>query len=269
MPKEIVKSITKDAIGYDSLFEDIAGINIMGFKSIWAAFINPAEYFNAAKSHDWLQKYRPSLRVWFGISALTAAMSFLWAGPKTAMHELYTEFMTQLSTEVAKTPSGSGRWLDLATFNPDFAAETLLKWYLVFLPFTYIALLALIAIVYRAWGEKLSYTVRLRYLFLILIPMSFFGLVSGLFFRLFEGPLFMTIMNSSLFVMAALLFITAYRGPYREMEKGGRIGRSLAITTIMFIAMFLATFIAMAFAFFPTMETAFEPHLKYLPQLIS
>jgi len=267
MSKEIVKNITQDVVGYDSLFEDIAGINIMGFKSIWAAYIHPASYFDAAKHPDWQQKFRPSLRVWFGISAMSAAMAFLWAGPKTAMHELYTQLMTQIGDDVSTRPSGSGRWLDLGTFKPEFAAETLLKWYMVFMPFIYIALIALIAVVYRAWGEKLSYTIRLRYLFLILIPTSFFGLVTGLFSRLLEGPFFMTIMNASFLIMAVLFFTTAYRGPYRKMEKSARIGRSLAITTIMFIAMFLATFIAIALAFFPTLETAFEPHLKYLPQI--
>jgi len=82
-----------DAFGFSTLIEDAIGLNVDAFQTIMVLFVKPVTYFNAAKDKYWENKYRPSIRIWFALSALTAALQFLWAGKNTPMHDLYTGLM--------------------------------------------------------------------------------------------------------------------------------------------------------------------------------
>jgi len=135
--KEALKTVMSDAFGFSTLIEDAIGLNVDAFQTIMVLFVKPVTYFNAAKDKYWENKYRPSIRIWFALSALTAALQFLWAGKNTPMHDLYTGLMAQIGAQVSEVESRSGKVLDLTSFDPAFAATTLLKWYQVFLPFCF------------------------------------------------------------------------------------------------------------------------------------
>lgn len=263
MPKETLKTVMSDAFGFSTLMEDAIGLNVDAFQTIWVLFLKPINYFNAAKDKYWENKFRPSIRIWFAISALTAALQFLWAGKNTPMHDLYTLLMEQIAAQLLETGTKSGRVLDITTFDAGFAATTLLKWYQVFLPFILILFIALLALIFNAWGQKLNYVAKVRYLFAVLIPASFFALVVGIFNKILAGPLFQMFMNISLFAMFLLYFITAYRGAYANvgLSKSAKFGRSLLLATLLMAAILLATFISIMIALYPTLQIAFEPHL--------
>lgn len=263
MPKETIKSVTFDAFGFGTLAEDAIGLNADAFKTILQLFTKPLNYFNAALDKNWNNKFRPSIRIWFALSAITAALQFLWAGKDTPMHTLYSDLMTQIATHLSTIETRTGRILNLENFDPDFAATTLLKWYMIFLPFVMIVFVALFALVFQAWGRKLSYVARVRFIFAILIPSSFFGLVTNVFNKLLDGPFFQAFMNVGLLIMMLLYFVTAYRGAYADIKlsKSGQLGRSTLIAFLLMIVVLIASFLSIIVALYPTFEIAFTPHL--------
>ena len=46
-----------DLIGLDDFLEDMFGMNIRGFKTIWVLLTRPKLYFIAAKTPDWHARY--------------------------------------------------------------------------------------------------------------------------------------------------------------------------------------------------------------------
>lgn len=233
-----------DKIGIDNFLDDLFGMNIKGLKTIWVLLISPAKYFKAAKTPAWLDLYTPSFRVWFGITALSAGMKFLWAGEKAPMRELYADQMQMIVNQAISKAEATGRSLDVASFDAGASADYLLKLMFLITPFVTIFLVALLAVVYRAWGEKLSYIVRLRNCFAIIITGSAFGFVTAFLTLIVPQSIFMQITWLMLFIMFGLYFVTAYRGAYRHLETGQRIGYSVAITALMAFIVMLSSFIA-------------------------
>lgn len=241
-----------DRIGFDSLLEDLFGLNVKGLKTIWTLLISPAKYFQAAKSREWMNKYTPSFRVWFGIVALTAAFKFIYAGKDSAMLELYTLQMEAMKETFESGRQSAGRDpIDLSHIDPEVSAMSVLKWIFILSPFMTMIFMSLLAFVYRAWGEKLSFVVRLRYVFAMIITGSVVGFF-GSFLTLFaSGPLFMTINNILIVVIGLLYFSTAYFGPYAHYERGERFAFSLVLSTLCFAAMMTAILLSTVLATIP------------------
>lgn len=246
-----------DKVGFDSFLDDLFGMNIKGLKTIWALLVRPADYFKAAKTPEWMNRYTPSFRVWFGITALTAAMKFLWAGEGSAMLELYTQQMQMIADEVAVQAEPNGKYFDMSAFDAKASANYLLKYTFLISPFALIFLMGLLAWVYRAWGEKLSYIVRLRYCFAIIITGSAFGFVTAFLGKVFTGPVFATLTWAMLAIMFGLYFFTAYKGAYAHFPRGKRIGYSSAITALSILVVMVSTFMAIILALFPTIANTF------------
>lgn len=228
-------------IGFDNLLEDIIGLNIRAFKTIGTLFKSPAKYFSAAKTPDWGDRYTPSFRVWFGIMALLAALKFLYTSDTNIMIDAYTGMMEQVKAGNNKFHPEKPH-----DFDTRLAAQELLKWMVIYFPFAYIPTMALVAIVYRAWTEKLTYVTRLRFLFGTAIPSSFILFLITISTIFINAKIFMAISAVSIIAMISLDFVTAYRGPYAHVTSHpARIGRSLGLTILLSIVYFTASFIAM------------------------
>jgi len=232
-------------IGFDNLLEDIFGLNIRALKTIWALFKMPVKYFKAAKTPDWIDSYTPSFRVWFGLMALFVGLKFLYATETNIMIDAFTGMMEQIKTSINSSNPDKP-----ANFDTTLAAQEFLKWMTVYFPFAYIPVIALLAIVYRAWTEHLSYVTRLRFLFGTVIPSTVMIILVTLSTVFIKAKIFMAISAITVFLMVFLDFITAYRGPYGHVKSGGeRVGRSLVLTAVLFIVYYIASFIAMIPAF--------------------
>lgn len=241
-----------DRIGFDSLLEDLFGLNIKGLKTIWTLMVSPAKYFQAAKTREWMDKYTPSFRVWFGIVAITAAFRFVYAGKDSAMLTLYTEQMRQMKAAIIEgRMKGGGEPADLSHVDPEASAMVLLKWTFILSPFLTIFFMSLLAFVYRAWGEKLSYVVRLRYIFAVIITGTVLGFFAAFLTLFVSGTLFITINNVLIFVIGLLYFLTAFFGPYAHYDPGERFAFSLVLAGLCFTAMMLAIFLSIILASIP------------------
>jgi len=232
-------------VGFDNLLEDIFGLNIRALKTIGVLFKSPAKYFKAAKTPDWTDRYTPSFRVWFGLMALLVALKFLYTSDTNIMIDAYSGMMEQVKAGI-----NSSNTEKPVEFDTRLAARELLKWIMVFFPFAYIPVMALAAIMYRAWTEKLSYVTRLRFLFGTVIPSAFITILITLSTIFIDAKIFATIAAISFLVMIVLDFITAYRGPYAHVTSGAaRLGRSLGLTAMLSVIYFAASFIATIPAF--------------------
>lgn len=231
-------------IGFDNLLEDLFGMNIRGFKTIWVLVTRPKLYFIAAKTPDWQERYTPSFRVWFAIIALTAALAWVWAGPDSPMFNIYREGLLPMVEGANKSLAPQGLMIEAGSFNVDQAARDVIRWTNIFLPVTYFMTLGVIAFLFRSFGERLPYIVRLRYVFAIIIPGSLLGLLSGLGSIFLDNEVFKIINLGSMGLMFASYFAVAYFGAFSVLPNLARFGRSVGLTALLIVGVLAASVLA-------------------------
>jgi len=114
----------------------------------------------------------------------------------------------------------------------------------VFTPFTMIACLAFLAIIFRAWGEKLTYVVRIRYIFASIVTGSFISLLwtLGTIFVPQDHYMLVNLMGMAL-IFGAFIY-TVYCGAFAGIETGERIGRTIFTTFVIILIYMIAIIIA-------------------------
>ena len=226
-------------IGFDNLLEDIFGLNIRALKTIGIMFRKPVDYFKAARTPEWEDKYTPSFRVWFGIMAILVALNFIYNNDKSAMTAAYQGMVEQLATQFEHDHNAAnvknGQPPDIIDVDIDKAAIDMGKWAMVYYPFAYIPFMALAGIFVRFWGRSLTYVTRLRYLFAVTIPGVAFMFVSTFLVLVVSARYFLWLTAVMFLIIVALDFITSYRGPFRDMPRPKRLLRSAALTTILLL----------------------------------
>ncbi len=259
MTKTQTKTPTSEntALGYDSLLEDLFGLNIRGLKTIWALFRRPHEYFIAAKDRNWQDRFTPSFRVWFAIMAIGTACTFIWAGNNSPMLGIYTDMMSEVARGANLSLEASEKVLDMSSWDPAASAKYLVKSIQLILPFAYFFFFILLAAIYRAWGEKLSFVIRLRYVFAIIVPGSLIGYIFAMVTINVPQEVYQRVNGVGVTLMFISYICVAYFGPYRNLDKGGRLGRSLAITVLIIIAVMLSSLVATILGLLPAIKSTF------------
>lgn len=247
------------SIGFDDFLEDLFGMNIRGFKTIWVLITRPKLYFIAAKTPDWQARYTPSFRVWFAIIALTAALAWIWAGPDSPMFNVYREALLPMVEGANKSLAPRDLMIEAESFNIDQAARDVIRWTNIFLPVTYFMTLGIIAFLFRSFGENLPYIVRLRYVFAIIIPGSLLGLLSGLGSIFLDNEIFQLINFGSMGLMFASYFAVAFFGAFSVQPNLARFGRSVGLTALLIIGVLAASVLAV-------IPSVFVSAIKNMPQ---
>lgn len=246
---------TSDGLGIDDLVEDIFGLNLRGLKTIWTLIRRPWLYFEAAKTPKWQDKYTPSFRVWFSIVAIGAFFQFIWIGQNSPMFAQYLGMMNEIIEGTNASLAESDKMIDLNVFDPNVAAKTLVKYSQLFLPLGYLICMLVVAALFHSWGERLSFVVRIRYVFAIIIPGSILGFVFAIFTIKVPFEIFQIVNFGGVVLMFLSYFAVAYWGPFRGMPTGIRLGRTFGITALIAIAVLVASMIALILAFIPTLMT--------------
>lgn len=249
-----LKDLRNDRLGLDSIMDDMIGLNIQGFKSLFAVCFKPASYFQAAKLADWAGKYRASFRLLFAILALTAATRFLWASDTSIMVLEIAKLFDGMVAEEVDRAKAHGQILDTSNFNSIEASSLIFKKLMIALPFATTITFAIFAWAYRAWGEKLTYVVRLRYTYAVLVPSTTVSMLFNFILIWTPQKAFDLLSNISMALLFIVIIFTAYFGPFRNQEAGGRIGRSLCIAICM-IGFYFTIAIILTF---PLMFSIFE-----------
>ncbi len=233
------------SIGWGEFLEDIFGFNLRSFKSIWALFKNPADYFRAARSPHWLDKYTPSLRIILGLTAISIALQFLWTRPNSQVLEA---MHTSLRNGFEIGAGAGGKPIDLSQVDLRENLITMLEFSSKIQTPIFIILMGLLAWAYRAWGEKLPYIVRLRYLFALWIPPFIVSVIWGSVAMFFSENIFNGLSFLQIPVTIFVLVITAMQGPFGHMEKAEAFGRAVVLSISMYFFVIAAQLIAIVYS---------------------
>ena len=142
--------------------------------------------------------------------------------------------------------------LDMSVLDKEALGKEAFKRWIFIYPFFFIAMMCVLAFIFRAWKPAANFVIRLRYIFGIIVPGSVFGLFMTLALVNVTGQLYLIF---SFIVMPATMVIyavTAYRGPFHSYETGERIGMSIVVAMLIYFFVVVAQSIAMIIAATPT-----------------
>ena len=213
MQKDKPRTSSAD-LSYDSMAEDLFGLNIRGLKSIFTAWTRPRAYFAAARTPEWSDKFTPSIRLWLSFFALFSALKFWWFGSNEGM---IGAFATGFENAGLPLPEG-------VTYK-DVGKEAVLSVF-GWIPAIQIISMFLLSLVYPFWGERTTVALRQRYLFIIVIPSAS---VMPLFLSimLFVPQNMISAYGVLLAVVAFIIdFQTGYRGAFAGVSRFGRAWRA-------------------------------------------
>lgn len=208
-------------LSIDSIAEDLFGLNIRGLQSILTIWHRPKLYFGAARTPDWQNKYTPSVRLWLSFFALFSALKFWWFGSDSSMISAYASGFAQ-----------AGIILPEGVTYEDIGAETV-SWVFGWVPVIQIVSMVILSVIYSAWGERTTLSLRQRYLFAVMIPsaslMPIF--LTGM---LLVPASWLTLYGIGLALVAFLIdFQAGYRGAFSEVSPTGRFWRAGLLALIL------------------------------------
>jgi len=245
-------------VGSDEFFYDIFGVNLKGLKSIWILFKSPAEYFEAARLPDWGGSHWPSIRIWLGLMGILVALRFIWASENSEMTAMYEFLAMSLAEGIQQGAAREGAVISLDMLDRKALGKQAFQLWVIIYPIFFIAMMCALAFIFRAWKPAVGFVIRLRYLFAIVVPGTVFGLITTLAMVNLSGSLYQKVSFAQTFFVVIIYAVTAYRGPFSEMDRGERIGMSVAISVLIMIFIMTAQILSMVIAIIPTSIEVFE-----------
>ncbi len=164
----------KHDVGFNSLIEDVFGLNIRGLITIRDTVVRPGKVADAAHDPDWLGTYTPSLRLVFFLLTITSVLRFIWAPDDGALIAQLNEAFQDRVPEGAEVATATDQYL--ATYGALY-------------PVFAILLSAAVAFFMRIWGRDANYALRIRLHLMVLIPSSAFSIFSMAAFGFYDGVL--------------------------------------------------------------------------------
>ena len=220
------------ASGWDALLDDVFGLNVRGFRTMWASLFNPAKVFEAARDPGWQDRYTPAIRLVFVIFALTGSLQYLLSGEGTPLWQTVVEAVSAYEGDLY------GREVD------DIAREVLLA-YSVLYSIAFFVLHIPLSLIVSAWGKGVPMPVRSRLYFATLVP----GTLIGLALVIGQNAISTEINQTSSLIFMALIILayvgTIFRGLAPRMSAGGRLWRAGLMGFLMIAVTAIAEFIGL------------------------
>lgn len=220
------------ASGWDALLDDVFGLNVRGFRTMWASLFNPARVFEAARDPGWLDRYTPAIRLVFVIFALTESLQFLLAGEGTPM------WQTVVDTVNAYEGDLYGREVDA------IAREVLLAYSFLY-ALAFFVLHIPMSLLVSVWGKGVPIPVRSRLYFATLVPATLIGLV----LVIGQNAITPEINQTSSQIFMALIILayvgTIFRGLAPRMTVGARLWRAGVMGFLMIAVTAIAEFLGL------------------------
>jgi len=210
----------QDQVTLDDMAEDIFGLNVRGIRSIGTSWINPGEYFRSALGSNWDGRFTPSIRLWFSLIALASLLQFIWIGSDTPLVSAYADGFRNAGVTLT-----SG-----LTFEA--LGERAALWIYAIAPVFQLLLFLLCLAFIPLWGRKTTYSLRVRFLFIAMIPSG--SLMAAFLPAMALVPAtHLTALGLILGVATFFLdAITSYRGAFPELRTFARIWRSALLAAI-------------------------------------
>ncbi len=220
------------ASGWDALLDDVFGLNVRGFRTLWASLFNPAKVFEAAHDPNWLGRYTPAIRLVFVIFALTGSVQFLLAGEGTPMWQTVVDSISAFEG-------------DLYGREVDTVVREILLAYFVLYAIAFFVLHIPMSLIVSAWGKGVPVAVRSRLYFSTLVPATLIGLALVIAQNALTPEINQT--SSQIFMVLIILAYTGtiYRGLAPRMPAGPRVWRAAVMGLLMIAVTALAEFIGL------------------------
>lgn len=218
--------------GWDALADDIFGLNVRGFRTMWVSVFNPARVFEAARDPDWLGRYTPAIRLTFVIIAAAMALQFLWTYEGSPVWNTVEEAVRDFQDEL------QGRAID------SVIREVLLA-YAVLYPLAYFALHIPLSLLAGTWGKGVPMPVRSRLYFAALVPASIVSLIVTIGQNLLPADAASAVAAWALLVIVLTYFAVIFRGLAPRLSAPDRLWRAGLMAVIMISASALAEFIGL------------------------
>lgn len=218
--------------GWDALADDIFGLNVRGFRTMWVSVVSPAQLFEAARDPDWRGRYTPAIRLAFVIMALVMGLQFLWTYEGSNAWNTVQEAIQDFEAELA------GRDYDSVT------REILLA-NAVLYPVFYFGLHIPVSLLIGAWGKGTPMPVRSRLYFSTLVPAGILSLVIVLV-QIVLTPEPSQASSAIALLSTILVFCSViFRGLAPRVSAGGRIWRAALMAIVMIVITVIADFISL------------------------
>lgn len=205
---------------FDSLIEDVFGLNVRGLKTLGQLFVGPKKVFESARVSDWHSRYTPTLRLTFSIITVFMLLSFFWAAEDGAMYQRILAVLEQSAAENPDMPDPT------IVLNAYFAA------YSFAYPFVYMILHTLIGSLIWLWGPGMGWVTRIRLYFSLLAVGMFFALLTILFIPFVSTEMFSLYSLIGMTIGFLAYSVTYVRGLAGTYSTLGLIVRSLVVAVI-------------------------------------
>ncbi|MFN4025125.1 MAG: hypothetical protein ACK4MQ_09840 [Hyphomonas sp.] len=212
--------------GWDALADDVFGLNVRGFRTMWVSVFNPARIFEAARDADWHGRYTPAIRLSFMIIAFTMFLQFIWMSEGSALW--------QAMREVAETFPDDWQGRDAET-----ATRDVLLAFSVAFPIAYFGVHIPLSLIAGTWGPQTPLPVRSRLYFSTLVPAVIIGLVMTLVQARLPNEQLGAISPFLSVVSFGVYFLIIFRGLAPRVPASGRIWRAGLTSAIIMVADFL------------------------------
>jgi len=210
-------------LSMDSMAEDLFGLNIRGLFSILTLWRRPQQYFDAARTEDWDNRFTPSIRLWLSFFALFSALKLWWIGSNEGMINAFASGFAQAGLMLP----------DNITYREVGREAVLLSFSLVSI--LQITTMVVLSLVYSAWGERTTLALRQRYLFAVMIPSASVMPVL-LTVMLFVPQHQLTAYGIFLALVAfAIDFQTGWRGGFSGVSGIGRAWRAALLALVVVV----------------------------------
>lgn len=209
--------------GFDSLIEDLFGLNVRGLKTVGQLFISPRQVFESARVPDWRRKYTPTIRLTFSIITVFMLLSFFWAAEDGMMYQaLYAQF-----TEIAATsPDPVAPEQIRRDIGTAFAA------YSFFYPLIYMLLHGLVGSVLLVWGKGTGWVTRLRLYFGLLTVGMTVALISTLATPFLQAEMLVAFTFFGMAISILAYWLTYARGMWGTASALGVLTRATCLALL-------------------------------------
>jgi hypothetical protein len=208
---------------FDSLIEDVFGLNVRGLKTLTQLFAGPKKVFDSARVADWRSRYTPTLRLTFSIITVYMLLSFFWAAEDGAM---YQTILAQLQEAAARNP-------DMPA--PELVLEAYFAAFSVSYPFIYMIIHTLIGSLIWMWGSGTTWVTRIRLYFALLAVGMFFALLMVLGIPFISTEVYWLYSLVGMIVTLIAYAATYMRGMAGTYSTLGLTLRAIAISVIITI----------------------------------
>jgi len=232
-------SINRDVPGWDSLAEDIFGLNVRAARSISALISSPRKIFDAARDPHWVNRaYTPSIRLFLSIVTFSLLLRVFWAGPDSHMGALFEEVG---QVNIAALPPEIAQYASPRDFIDQMLIGMPIALMLVMLPASFLL---------RIWGKGTPAVVRLRLYFLAAVPGYVISFLLAFTFELLPAAVYWIYLTCSTIPIFLADWFTAFRGGVGATSRSGRVGKSFLFAVTNFLAYVMSSILMSIYASF-------------------